>query len=767
MLVALIPSAAGVLYLYWGSIFAVDESVGQFLQERAENVANLVDEQLELHAGYALLARDAISSGTDPRSLPPDIRTRFDVIDIVPLDEVERTDGVRPGILQSVTRAIERNKTTSVFVDELKEPSGKSTMVFGAISESPTTRTAVICSIAASRMLNFLSTERAGGQALVDIFSNRGHFVGASSHDEHLNRFISAHYGDFRQKLSGWVHSPRRAPDPYLVGFSTPKWLRIKQREAATSVDWVVMAQMGLSDLLQLFSQFLWRSFIFWVILALLLFVLSFRLARRFVRPIRTLHASVDRLAQGDLSARVKLDTDDELEDLAHAFNSMAEALNKSRESLQLEIDQVAKNAQQIALMNNLAKSIVAAFNYELLFASLHPQLRALVHYDGLAVVLFDGSDRARVYGVEDEVFHSPSDNAPHIRLFCEEHLVAATSSDSRVPSGNFSKETNILNSTFQQFTLIPLRADRALMGTMVLARISDVPFSSGERKTLSQVGQILALAIGNIKLYTRTKDFAEQLELKVRERTQELEMIHQRMLHTERFAATGTLAANIAHEINNPLGIVKNYVRLLRESISKSGAQGDELLIVVDEELDRIARIVRGLLDFYRPSKVRHEPVQLNDQIQSLLALMEGTLRSKNINVITELDPALPVIQTSPDHMRQILLNLLKNSEDAISSDGTITIRTLTRAQRNAQELILEITDTGSGIAPDDLTRIFEPFFTTKKDGHGTGLGLSVTYGIVRNWDGEIEVESSVGRGTTFRVRLPVPAVDVLTGKN
>jgi signal transduction histidine kinase len=221
--------------------------------------------------------------------------------------------------------------------------------------------------------------------------------------------------------------------------------------------------------------------------------------------------------------------------------------------------------------------------------------------------------------------------------------------------------------------------------------------------------------------------------------------------MQSERMAATGELAAQIAHEINNPLGIIKNYVGIAKMLMADEDPNRENLRIV-DQEINRTAGIVRRLLKFARPGTEDIQSVQINQVLEELLALLRGQLFREKIEVSTKLAENLPEVSVSTDQMRQVFLNLIKNAEDAMHEGGTLDVRSQYRKGR----VEVTISDTGCGIPPEDVKNIFEPFFTTKGV-KGTGLGLSVSYGIVKNYNGEISVESEPGIGTTFTIQLPV----------
>jgi two-component system NtrC family sensor kinase len=260
-------------------------------------------------------------------------------------------------------------------------------------------------------------------------------------------------------------------------------------------------------------------------------------------------------------------------------------------------------------------------------------------------------------------------------------------------------------------------------------------------------------LAMGFEQMRTALQRHLASLEDEKRlleDANQRLRETQEQLIQSERLAAVGKLASRVAHEVNNPLAIIKTAIR-----IAGNQSQGDtavkKTLQEIEEEIGRIARIIRGLLDLSRP-RPTDEIIQVNTVIQSLESLLEQNLREKQIALTVALDPALPCVCLSADQLKQVILNLVRNAEDAMPGGGRLSIQT--RQRDNTVELSVD--DTGCGIAEEHLGHVFDPFFTTKGPEHGMGLGLCVSYGIVQAAAGSIVVESDVSRGTTFRVRLP-----------
>ncbi len=259
-----------------------------------------------------------------------------------------------------------------------------------------------------------------------------------------------------------------------------------------------------------------------------------------------------------------------------------------------------------------------------------------------------------------------------------------------------------------------------------------------------------------------------ETLERRVDDRTRALRQAQAEAVRGEKLASVGLLAAGIAHELNNPLTGVLTFTSLLRKKLPEGSADAEDLDLVI-RETKRCAAIIRRLLDFAREKSPEKKFADLNRLIQNTTHIVRQPAQLQDIELQLELDPALPPVWVDANMIEQVVMNMLVNAQHAIAQKGRITIRTQRAPEPRSPEtgapavpmVEISIADTGCGIPEKDLPRIFDPFFTSKPVGAGTGLGLSVSHGIVRSHGGLIEVESRVGEGTTFRVYLPLQPAD------
>jgi signal transduction histidine kinase/DNA-binding response OmpR family regulator len=284
----------------------------------------------------------------------------------------------------------------------------------------------------------------------------------------------------------------------------------------------------------------------------------------------------------------------------------------------------------------------------------------------------------------------------------------------------------------------VPLIVKSRAVGAIVVVNKLAGPFTSDDLELLQFLAAAVAIAAENARLYGELADFARELE---RSQAQ--------LIQAEKLAATGRLAASMAHEINNPLQAIHNCLHLISRPITDEKKQ--RYLLMAQEEVMRLMTLVQRTLEFYRPSKGKLSAGQCNDLIDNVLALSGKRLEHGHVQVHTQLMPDLPGIAIVPDQITQVLLNLVINAVEAMPNGGDLWLATFV----DGGWLRIAVRDNGQGISPDEAAKIFEPFYTTKAT--GTGLGLAVSYGIIQQHGGRIDVAGAPGEGTTFTVSLPL----------
>jgi two-component system NtrC family sensor kinase len=298
----------------------------------------------------------------------------------------------------------------------------------------------------------------------------------------------------------------------------------------------------------------------------------------------------------------------------------------------------------------------------------------------------------------------------------------------------------------------IPLKIATKVVGVLLLDnKLSNRPFTEDDIYLLSTLADYAAIAIEKAELYGQLKEFNEELERRVQERTRELRAAQDQLIQSEKLASIGELAAGVAHEINNPIGVILGFAQVLLKRTREGDPMHRPLSIIAREGV-HCKNIVQDLLDFARQNKPAPRRLNVNKVIEAAAGLMEHQANSDQVTVVKGYAPDLPDVVADENQLQQVFFNILLNAYQAMPEGGELHITS--RLEDDDVQAIF--TDTGAGIPQESIHHIFDPFFTTKEVGEGTGLGLSVSYGIVRQHGGTIEVQSENGTGATFIVKLP-----------
>ena len=232
---------------------------------------------------------------------------------------------------------------------------------------------------------------------------------------------------------------------------------------------------------------------------------------------------------------------------------------------------------------------------------------------------------------------------------------------------------------------------------------------------------------------------------------------MERQLQQADKLASLGQISTGLAHEINNPLGVMLGYTQLLLRD-NTPGTQIYDDLKTIEKHARNCKTVVEDLLKFARGTRTTKSSIDVNSCIAEVISLLGHQFELDNITVDTRLDGSLPTLIADGEKLKQVFMNLLMNAKQAISGEGLIQVGT--RLDSSGRNLLVSISDNGCGIPARQIDRIFDPFFTTKPVGEGTGLGLSVSYGIIQDHDGRIEVDSRPGMGSTFTLVLPVAEV-------
>ena len=376
------------------------------------------------------------------------------------------------------------------------------------------------------------------------------------------------------------------------------------------------------------------------------------------------------------------------------------------------------------------------------------------------------GFDRARLYLVDEKegvlkcrmavgvdldlidsiVFPLEPESSVVARAACERrpYIIRDALNDPRV-----NKEV-VEKLKIKSFVAVPMIGRERVVGVISADNLhSQREITEEDFKLLVTFVNQAGVAIENAEMYEELKELNRSLEERVREAMRELEESHRQLMQSEKLAALGRIAAGIAHELRNPLSSIKILFHSLVEEFGLDEKRPEDVE-VMRSQIERMEELIRRFLDFARPSAPLPQWVDLSEVVENTVSLLEHQMRGSDISLRMELAPGL-VVFADRDHLRQMIFNLTLNAVQAMPEGGELRIRT----ERLPGEALVEISDTGEGIPEEIMDRIFEPFFSTKEE--GIGLGLSIVERIVKEHKGRIEVESSPGKGATFRVYLPI----------
>lgn len=296
----------------------------------------------------------------------------------------------------------------------------------------------------------------------------------------------------------------------------------------------------------------------------------------------------------------------------------------------------------------------------------------------------------------------------------------------------------------------VPLKLKGNIIGTLVV--MDDDPdrqFRAEDLFLLELLAPQVAISIHNAHLF-------QELEQRIEAQKQ----AEKSLMISARLAAVGEIAAGVAHELNNPLTTITGFVELALQELPEDIPQREELQIVIDEA-QRARGVVRRLLDFARQSDNLRSLTDLNQLVEEVVSLTQLSTKVSRINIRINLDDALPRISADPNQIKQVFLNLIQNAIQAMPDGGELTLETQQKECDGKVGVMIFVKDTGHGIPEEDQERIFDPFYTTRPVGSGTGLGLSVSYGIVMDHEGQIDFSSKEGEGSCFSVWLPAADSD------
>lgn len=314
---------------------------------------------------------------------------------------------------------------------------------------------------------------------------------------------------------------------------------------------------------------------------------------------------------------------------------------------------------------------------------------------------------------------------------------------------GRFQSSDSIILNGIRSTLCVPIKTKDRILGIIHVDTLGKIMgFAQEDLELLAAMGHQIGIAVENAKLVTDLRK--ANLELKEQQA---------QLIEAEKLVLLGKIAGGVAHEINNPIMSVLGFTGMASKRL-KEGIPGPDnknecihYLNVAQEEAQRCIQIVENISQFYRRKQSTMAPTDLNAVVEAALNVASFHMGQGHIEIVRDLRPDLPQILASRGLIQQVIVNLVLNARDAMEQQGTLTVST---DHENGPWVTLRISDTGCGIKPDDIQKIFLPLFTTKAEGKGTGLGLSISQDIIKSHKGTIEVDSVLGKGTTFTIRLP-----------
>ena len=349
--------------------------------------------------------------------------------------------------------------------------------------------------------------------------------------------------------------------------------------------------------------------------------------------------------------------------------------------------------------------------------------------------------------GVEKDEISLSKTVINHVRNTGEAILTSDARQDSR-----FKESESIIIHDIRSTMCVPIKAKEKILGLLhVDTKGKVVSFTKQDLELLTAISNQAAVAIENAKLFENLK-----------KANKELKQQQAQLIEAEKMSALGRLAGGVAHEINNPMTSISGYSDLASQTLAKGELSADDMkdckdyVKIIADEAQRCKNIAQTLLQFGRRKKAQMAPININNVMDAALAVAHFHMKRGKVEIKKELASQPPEIVGDAGQLQQVFLNFIINAKDAIMEQGG-GILNISTMHMEEGDIVVKFADTGCGIPEDKIEEIFKPLFTTKEEGKGTGLGLSISIDIIESHKGTIEVDSTVGKGTTFTIKLPI----------
>ena len=458
--------------------------------------------------------------------------------------------------------------------------------------------------------------------------------------------------------------------------------------------------------------------------------------------------------------------------------NRQLEDLNKTLEKrveertrdLRVSEKEIRLKARQLATINEITNAIASSLDLNEIFQIVAHEVGKVIQFDRASIALvYETKAINQVYFLKPPAGKALAEGQTYplqgtgIQWVVKKNRILIREDFSR--GSRFREDEFIQHTGMKSGVVIPLAHGEKVIGTLNLGSRKKSAYHPEDGEIFKEVASQIAIALEKAELYRRLKDYSDNLEIRVAERTEalrenlrELKAAQEKLIQSEKLAATSKLIAGVAHEIKNPLNSMSfsaaNLEKIMEDARDLPSAHriGSESISILKSDIERLKNLVNRFMSFARPVRPRLEETEINGLLKEVVANLQGQLRQKKIKLKVSYGKDIPLLKLEKDELHRAFLNLLLNSLEAVSVGGEISVST----SRGEEGIGIRIKDNGAGIPPEARDKIFDIFFTTRDK--GSGLGLSQVYRAVESHKGKITFNSKVGQGTEFQIRIPLP---------